>query len=200
MIRRPPRSTRTDTLFPYTTLFRPVAGLSSRTPRRQGGVEPDGRCAGEAEGGSRGSPLDRKIAGPRAAAFGGTGGTAGSAWSGGGGNGHCRSAAPRRARRPQARHHAGPPAHSGGRSRARAQGAAAMTPLAALLLMGPPPLMVAALPPDTDVTASDARTVDLQWSGDVHIELEDRGHELVVRFDRPIADAELKDFAPAPGA
>src|SRR3546814_9559498 len=24
MIRRPPRSTRTDTLFPYTTLFRPV--------------------------------------------------------------------------------------------------------------------------------------------------------------------------------
>src|SRR3546814_4793494 len=28
MIRRPPRSTRTDTLFPYTTLFR----SSSRTP------------------------------------------------------------------------------------------------------------------------------------------------------------------------
>src|SRR3546814_5989298 len=29
MIRRPPRSTRTDTLFPYTTLFRsPWAGLS----------------------------------------------------------------------------------------------------------------------------------------------------------------------------
>src|SRR3546814_17062952 len=25
MIRRPPRSTRTDTLFPYTTLFRPAA-------------------------------------------------------------------------------------------------------------------------------------------------------------------------------
>src|SRR3546814_13372058 len=24
MIRRPPRSTRSDTLFPYTTLFRPV--------------------------------------------------------------------------------------------------------------------------------------------------------------------------------
>src|SRR3546814_6107859 len=24
MIRRPPRSTRTDTLFPYTTLFRPI--------------------------------------------------------------------------------------------------------------------------------------------------------------------------------
>src|SRR3546814_3740989 len=27
MIRRPPRSTRTDTLFPYTTLFRSDAGL-----------------------------------------------------------------------------------------------------------------------------------------------------------------------------
>src|SRR3546814_3757173 len=28
MIRRPPRSTRTDTLFPYTTLFRSAAGLA----------------------------------------------------------------------------------------------------------------------------------------------------------------------------
>src|SRR3546814_11250633 len=27
MIRRPPRSTRTDTLFPYTTLFRSVSGV-----------------------------------------------------------------------------------------------------------------------------------------------------------------------------
>src|SRR3546814_4365595 len=27
MIRRPPRSTRTDTLFPYTTLFRSAAAL-----------------------------------------------------------------------------------------------------------------------------------------------------------------------------
>src|SRR3546814_2640110 len=26
MIRRPPRSTRTDTLFPYTTLFRSISG------------------------------------------------------------------------------------------------------------------------------------------------------------------------------
>src|SRR3546814_6991886 len=32
MIRRPPRSTRTDTLFPYTTLFRSVA-----RPRRAQG-------------------------------------------------------------------------------------------------------------------------------------------------------------------
>src|SRR3546814_1849083 len=28
MIRRPPRSTRTDTLFPYTTLFRSMPGLA----------------------------------------------------------------------------------------------------------------------------------------------------------------------------
>src|SRR3546814_11937704 len=30
MIRRPPRSTRTDTLFPYTTLFRSAAGERSK--------------------------------------------------------------------------------------------------------------------------------------------------------------------------
>src|SRR3546814_8223525 len=37
MIRRPPRSTRTDTLFPYTTLFRsernPLRILDSKDPR-----------------------------------------------------------------------------------------------------------------------------------------------------------------------
>src|SRR3546814_20368192 len=33
MIRRPPRSTRTDTLFPYTTLFRSLT-LHSPLPRR----------------------------------------------------------------------------------------------------------------------------------------------------------------------
>src|SRR3546814_16424553 len=41
MRRRPPRSTRTDTLFPYTTLFRSVANLRKpnrrfRQPRWQG--------------------------------------------------------------------------------------------------------------------------------------------------------------------
>src|SRR3546814_8680619 len=30
MIRRPPRSTRTDTLFPYTTRFRPEADVQAR--------------------------------------------------------------------------------------------------------------------------------------------------------------------------
>src|SRR3546814_16423523 len=35
MIRRPPRSTRTDTLFPYTTLFRSQIEILSRaTPKR----------------------------------------------------------------------------------------------------------------------------------------------------------------------
>src|SRR3546814_16152702 len=32
MIRRPPRSTRTDTLFPYTTLFRSLRRPVSRPP------------------------------------------------------------------------------------------------------------------------------------------------------------------------
>src|SRR3546814_12057923 len=32
MIRRPPRSTRTDTLFPYTTLFRSRLGPPDRPP------------------------------------------------------------------------------------------------------------------------------------------------------------------------
>src|SRR3546814_5139600 len=37
MIRRPPRSTRTDTLFPYTTLFRSLCAKSS-FPATTGGV------------------------------------------------------------------------------------------------------------------------------------------------------------------
>src|SRR3546814_14984289 len=35
MIRRPPRSTRTDTLFPYTTLFRSGAGARNSLTRRR---------------------------------------------------------------------------------------------------------------------------------------------------------------------
>src|SRR3546814_5994541 len=46
MIRRPPRSTRTDTLFPYTTLFRArLHGLGPADPdrfRRLSGDEPVG--------------------------------------------------------------------------------------------------------------------------------------------------------------
>src|SRR3546814_7160573 len=51
MIRRPPRSTRTDTLFPYPTLFRspdsgrawrPACSAPYAQSRRPKGVEPDG--------------------------------------------------------------------------------------------------------------------------------------------------------------
>src|SRR3546814_8389118 len=49
MIRRPPRSTRTDTLFPYTTLFRsPHARRADRralSPLRRGGGRREGRPA-----------------------------------------------------------------------------------------------------------------------------------------------------------
>src|SRR3546814_19673431 len=38
MIRRPPRSTRTDTLFPYTTLFRSAPARLHRFPRRDAGA------------------------------------------------------------------------------------------------------------------------------------------------------------------
>src|SRR3546814_6749199 len=42
MIRRPPRSTRTDTLFPYTTLFRSFHMVNAAAARRfhVGNVEP----------------------------------------------------------------------------------------------------------------------------------------------------------------
>src|SRR3546814_7040910 len=40
MIRRPPRSTRTDTLFPYTTLFRSLEPLR----RNCGTTSSPGRC------------------------------------------------------------------------------------------------------------------------------------------------------------
>src|SRR3546814_16408681 len=40
MIRRPPRSTRTDTLFPYTTLFR---SLAQQVAKRR--IRPDGGAA-----------------------------------------------------------------------------------------------------------------------------------------------------------
>src|SRR3546814_10323869 len=46
MIRRPPRSTRTDTLFPYTTLFRSV-------PRPCGGGAPQARLRPPTHGASR---------------------------------------------------------------------------------------------------------------------------------------------------
>src|SRR3546814_12105321 len=68
MLRRPPRSTRTDTPFPYTTLFRSAATLpllrSPRRPvsplRKTGGrdISPGNRGAGNA-GSFRSRQLDR---------------------------------------------------------------------------------------------------------------------------------------------
>src|SRR3546814_1422336 len=40
MIRRPPRSTRTDTLFPYTTLFRSVGLPAFQLARRRHNARP----------------------------------------------------------------------------------------------------------------------------------------------------------------
>src|SRR3546814_1876352 len=46
MIRRPPRSTRTDTLFPYTTLFRSRHAQDRQgDPRRTGQIGPRARRA-----------------------------------------------------------------------------------------------------------------------------------------------------------
>src|SRR3546814_20242859 len=60
MIRRPPRSTRTDTLFPYTTLFRspgeaslpPAGGAYGKARRFQPGNSRDGRASAR-RGGAR---------------------------------------------------------------------------------------------------------------------------------------------------
>src|SRR3546814_9518747 len=49
MIRRPPRSTRTDTLFPYTTLFRSQCQNMADFDTSAGDFgapEPDGQCIG----------------------------------------------------------------------------------------------------------------------------------------------------------
>src|SRR3546814_4281719 len=43
MIRRPPRSTRTDTLFPYTTLFRSIGGFPPLPLRRSPAASPSRR-------------------------------------------------------------------------------------------------------------------------------------------------------------
>src|SRR3546814_3279135 len=48
MVRAPPRSTRTDTLFPYTTLFRSVQ-LGSRWRRIPGGADQQRRAFAPAE-------------------------------------------------------------------------------------------------------------------------------------------------------
>src|SRR3546814_5107945 len=69
MIRRPPRSTRTDTLFPYTTLFRSLLERLARAPLvadARGGDDAelavgklDRRAAGDAR-----RPVDRDMVVP----------------------------------------------------------------------------------------------------------------------------------------
>src|SRR3546814_3071157 len=51
MIRRPPRSTRTDTLFPYTTLFRSADGV--RTAHERAGKSPSMIAIAPAAGSAR---------------------------------------------------------------------------------------------------------------------------------------------------
>src|SRR3546814_3351010 len=67
MIPRPPRSTRTDTLFPYTTLFRStggrIAGRRAGTPPQHDGAD---RPAGPRRDGLE-RPAGRRA--PRAAGF-----------------------------------------------------------------------------------------------------------------------------------
>src|SRR3546814_7050287 len=55
MIRRPPRSTRTDTLFPYTTLFR-----SSVLPGRRAAPVLAARRRGRTAAHLRGGPIRRR--------------------------------------------------------------------------------------------------------------------------------------------
>src|SRR3546814_17094259 len=69
MIRRPPRSTRTDTLFPYTTLFR--SGIAAAGDQRADLVSQLGlgyavaqryHLAGDLEAGDVGGTLGRRVA------------------------------------------------------------------------------------------------------------------------------------------
>src|SRR3546814_3052604 len=53
MIRRPPRSTRTDTLFPYTTLFRSVGTVAAGVAKARA----DHLTISGFEGGTGASPL-----------------------------------------------------------------------------------------------------------------------------------------------
>src|SRR3546814_1646900 len=67
MLRRPPRSTRTDTLFPYTTLFRSGQSEESLCPSAietelcEQAVGVSGRCAALYRGGERPAHDDRAV-------------------------------------------------------------------------------------------------------------------------------------------
>src|SRR3546814_12263603 len=76
MIRRPPRSTRTDTLFPYTTLFRShvddLPGPDDLAEPLPAHLAADDRGAGGAQGDDRGggAPARHRPARPRRHTFG----------------------------------------------------------------------------------------------------------------------------------
>src|SRR3546814_19745842 len=66
MIRRPPRSTRTDTLFPYTTLFRSAADLPGQqaaacVERGGGGVELVALVARQVGGGAAEREIGQRV-------------------------------------------------------------------------------------------------------------------------------------------
>src|SRR3546814_1382184 len=70
MTRRPPRSTRTDTLFPYTTLFRSRrAEIPVRHPRRR----PDAAAGGAVDRARTGRPLQPRYRARRPRGAGGVG-------------------------------------------------------------------------------------------------------------------------------
>src|SRR3546814_16836547 len=67
MIRRPPRSTRTDTLFPYTTLFRSTdAGDQPRSDRGAPPPGDDGQAAGTGATGDLPEGAGRPLPAPAA--------------------------------------------------------------------------------------------------------------------------------------
>src|SRR3546814_8385562 len=67
MRRRPPRSTRTDTLFPYTTLFRSLPPARDRTTRAAGRLAQSDPRAGQCQrhshpvSGCHWRPLSRRL-------------------------------------------------------------------------------------------------------------------------------------------
>src|SRR3546814_1564394 len=67
MIRRPPRSTRTDTLFPYTTLFRsPDLGTEGGEHRLVDGARPERAQENGQKVGRAGQEAGDTLAGPDA--------------------------------------------------------------------------------------------------------------------------------------
>src|SRR3546814_17163732 len=74
MIRRPPRSTRTDTLFPYTTLFRSAAQRGAAgMGHRAGHVHRGGGGRSGADGGDGAELFEEDLRRDRGAGAGGTG-------------------------------------------------------------------------------------------------------------------------------